>query len=162
MGEKDKVMKLRKDILAGVAGGLAGGTVMTVVMLMGKKTGMIPDPLPIKIEREIEERRGLEEKTSPQQEKILAFAGHYLVSALFGAGYGLLHWATNISPILAGPLYGLGVYTLNLVGVGPAAQLTPGPWREEPLTVGRRMMMHAVFGTVTAFVSSKVSQKNPS
>jgi hypothetical protein len=101
-------MELRKEVLAGIAGGLAGGTVL---------------------------------------------------SALFGGGYGFLRWATRVSPIPAGPLYGMGVYAANLAGVGPLTRLTPGPWKEEPVTVGRRLMMHTVFGVVTALVSKKVRQR---
>jgi hypothetical protein len=120
-------MDLRKEVLAGIAGGLAGGTIMTVVMTVGKKTGMIPEPLPLMIEHEIEERAGVEEKTSPAQENLLAFGGHYILSAFFGALYGLLRWATGFSPIPSGPLYGLGTYIDNLVGLGPALDLTPSP-----------------------------------
>ena len=152
-------MELRKEILAGIVGGFAGGTVMTVVMLMGKKTGLIREPLPVKLERELEERFELDEKTSPKQEMFLAFVGHYLLSALYGAGYGLLHWAKNVSPIPAGPIFGLGTYVVNLIGVGPSTHLTRGPWKEEMPTVGRRIMMHAAFGTVTALVARKVRQR---
>jgi len=41
-------------------------------------------------------------------------------------------------------------------GVGPALGLTRGPWTQQPMTVTRRVMMHALYGTVTAFVSRRV------
>jgi hypothetical protein len=132
---------------------------VTIVMMVGKKTEMIPEPLPLKLEREIGHRAGVADRTGPQQETMLAFGLHYLISVLFGAVYGLLRWATQFSPLPSGPLYGLGTYLVNLVGIGPALDLTRGPQDEKPVTVGRRAMMHTVYGTVTAFVSDKVRQR---
>ena len=113
-------MELRKEVLAGIVGGLAGGTMMTIVMMVGKKTGMIPEPLPLKLERELEQRAGYADRTGPRQEQALAFGLHILLSALYGAVYGLLSWATRFSPLPSGPLYVLSTYLVNLVGIGPA------------------------------------------
>ncbi|MDQ2690586.1 MAG: DUF1440 domain-containing protein [Chloroflexota bacterium] len=149
-------MELRKELVAGIAGGLAGGTAMLISMAIGKKIGMIEEPLPLKIERDLEKRAHVDHKTNARQEKALAYGEHYLLSAIFGAGYGLLHWATRVSPMPSGQLYGLGVFVLNLVGIGPALNLTPVPWEQKPSTVIRRAMMHSSFGTVTAIVAEKI------
>ena len=50
-------MSLSANIASGTAGGLAGGAVMTAVMVGGKTTGLIPDPLPLKFERNFEPTR---------------------------------------------------------------------------------------------------------
>jgi len=92
----------------GRTGWVAGG--LALVMAVGKKTGMIPEPLSLKIEQEVEERADVQGETSPAQQKLLA-----------------------------------------LGGLGPAMDLTPSPQEEKPLTVGRRVMMHTMFGTVAAF-----------
>jgi hypothetical protein len=152
-------MSVMEEVQAGAVGGLAGGMVMTAAMMAGKKTGMIEEPVPLKIEREVEERLGAAESTGPKQEKALALGEHLAISVAYGAGYGALRSALGLPAIPSGPLYGLGVYALNLVGLGPALGLTPGPWNEEPMTAGRRMMMHAVYGTVTALVSEQVRQR---
>ncbi len=151
-------MELRNELVAGVAGGLAAGTVLALVMAVGKKTGVIPEPLPLKVEQEVEERADVQGETTPAQKNLLALGGHYLLSAVFGALYGLFRWVTGsrFSAIPTGPLYGLSTYAVNLVGLGPAMDLTSSPQEEKPVTVGRRVMMHAVFGTVTAFVAKKV------
>jgi hypothetical protein len=149
-------MNMINDIAAGVVGGLAGGMVMTAAMMVGKQTGMIETPVPLQIERELEERAGVAYRTDAGEEQVLALGEHLLISVAFGAGYGAFQSTLNLPALPTGPLYGLGVYALNLGGVGPALDLTPGPWNEEPMTVGRRMMMHAVYGMVTAFVFERV------
>jgi hypothetical protein len=59
-------------------------------------------------------------------------------------------------PLPAGPLYGLGVYAISLVGVGPALGLTGGPWGERTPTAFRRVLLHLVYGTVTAVVDERL------
>lgn len=152
-------MRTTEEFAAGALGGLAGGLVMTAAMMAGRRAGMIETPLPLAIERDLEARAGVAERTGAGQERGLALAEHLTISAAFGAGYGALRAAFALPAIPAGPLYGLGVYALNLGGVGPALDLTPGPWNEAPLTVARRVMMHAVYGTVTALVADQVRRR---
>jgi hypothetical protein len=147
------------DVVAGAIGGLAAGLVMTAVMTVGKQTGMIEQPLPLKFEREFEERAGLEQRPGPTQAMVLSQAEHLLFSATLGAGYGILGGMLGLPAIPAGPLYGLSIYVLMLGAVGPALDVTAGPWNEQPQTVGRRVMMHLVYGTVTAQVYERVRQE---
>ncbi len=149
------------DIVAGAIGGLAAGLMMSAVMTAGKQTGMIEEPLPLKFERKFEEAAGLEEqeRPGPTQAMVLSQAEHLLFSAALGAGYGVLNGMLDLPPIPTGPLYGLGIYTLMLGGVGPALDVTAGPWNEAPQTAGRRVMMHAVYGMVTALVYERVRQE---
>lgn len=81
---------------------------------------------------------------------------HMLYSALLGAGYGALRSGLDAPAIPSGPLYGLGIYVLNIGAILPALDLTKGPLHEEPMTAGRRMMMHVAFGMVTGLVSEKI------
>ena len=57
-------MDLREEVIAGAVGGMAGGTVMTAFMTIGKRIGFIPQPLPLKVGRELEARAGWAERTS--------------------------------------------------------------------------------------------------
>jgi hypothetical protein len=70
----------------------------------------------------------------------------------------LLRGALNLKPFPAGPLYGLGVYVLNLVGAGPALDFTTGPWQEQSTTIARRLISHIIYGIVTALVTNRISQ----
>ncbi len=152
-------MSMVEEIGAGAAGGLAGGLVMTVAMMVGKKIGTIDTPVPLKVERKLEEHAGVAGHTGPKQEKALAMVEHMALSAGSGAAYGALRSKLGLSAIPTGPLYGLGVYVLNLGEVGPALGATAGPWNEHPMTVGRRVMMHVVYGVVTALVAEQVRRR---
>jgi uncharacterized membrane protein YagU involved in acid resistance len=155
----DGRLTLVDEIVAGTVGGLAGGLIMTAVMTMGKKTGMIERPLPLRAERWAEEQAGVAEKTGPQQEQVLSQGMHLGYSALLGAGYGALRSVLDAPAIPSGPLYGLSIYALNLGAIFPALNLTKGPLQEEPMTVGRRMMMHVAFGMAAGLVSEKVRER---
>ncbi len=93
------------------------------------------------------------------EEKALAIGEHLVTSGAFGAGYGALHAALDLRVLPSGPLYGLMVYAVMLGGVGPALGVTARPWNEAPMTVGRRLMMHAAYGAVTALVAEQVRHK---
>lgn len=145
-----------RKVLAGVVGGLAGAMAMGMMMAVGKQTGMVETPPPVMIERELESRAGLDERTTAQQEVAIASGGHLLLGAALGAAYGLLREPLGLQGAPGGAAYGVGVYAANFAGIGPALDLTAGPWNNEAMTVGRRVMMHLLFGAVTAAVTDKV------
>lgn len=146
-----------KTVLAGVVGGVAGAMAMGMMMAVGKQTGsMVETPPPVMIERELESRAGLDERTTAQQEVAIASGGHLLLGAALGAGYGLLREPLGLQRVPGGAAYGMGVYAANYAGIGPALDLTARPWNNEAMTVGRRVMMHLLFGAVTAAVTDKV------
>lgn len=145
-----------QDIAAGAVGGLAGGLVMTAFMTVATKLGIINTSLPVKVERWVEGEAGVEHGLSGVRQKVAAQSGHLLFSAALGALYGGASSALRLHPFPSGPLYGLGLYALDLGVLGPAAGISKGPLKEEPTTAVRRMIMHAVFGTVTAFVTDRL------
>lgn len=75
--------------------------------------------------------------------------------AALDAGYGALRAVFDLPSLPSGPLYGLGLYAANLLGIGPALDITRGPANERPTTVGRRLMLHAFYGTATALVADR-------
>lgn len=152
-------MSVLKNVLIGAAGGLAGAFGMSAVMAIGKATGLVDKPIPHHLEEEIERRAGVEHKTSPAEKAALAQGGHHLMGAAFGALYGLLQPAARVPALLFGPLFGLAVYAFNEIGMGPALRLTPPPDQEHPITVGRRVFMHLVYGLMLALVSSQAQQR---
>jgi hypothetical protein len=154
-------MSLMEDVVAGMVGGLAGGLVMTAAMTMGSKAGIIDETLPHKFEQKMEDGAGFAVRTGPDQEQRLAQAEHLLFSAALGAGYGALHGTLGLRPVPGGPLFGLAVYTAVLGNVGPALGITEVPWHEPKATVGRQVMMHIIFGTMTAAVAEQVRPHLP-
>ena len=131
---------------------------MAAAMTMGKAMGMVPQPLPLKVERRLEERVGVADQTNRRAEQGLALGEHMLISAAFGAGYGMLRSTHPLAPMPAGPLYGLGVYALNVEGIGPRLGATREPQHQQPMTVGQQLMMHLMYGTVTALVAEQIRQ----
>ncbi len=152
-------MSIMNAMLAGAIGGMAGSMAMKAMMMLGQQAGIVGEPMPLKIERALEKRLGVDDMTSAGQEQALAMAEHLMIGAAYGAAYGALKASQNFSALPAGPLYGVGVYALNLGALGPGLALTSGPWNEEPMTVGRRLMMHALYGTVTALVTEKALER---
>jgi hypothetical protein len=124
-------------------------------MLAGKRVGAVKVPVPLQVERKFEARLGLASRTSAQEEQRVAMGGHLLLSAALGAAYGLLQAALRQPPFPSGPLYGLGLYAVTLAGIGPALKLVPPPREQRPAAVGRQVMMHAVYGVVTALVADR-------
>ncbi|MBA3577100.1 MAG: hypothetical protein H0W39_05755 [Sphingomonas sp.] len=152
-------MTLTKTIAAGAVGGLAGGLVLTTFMTIATRAGIIKTPLPVKVERWAEDRAGVEDGLTGIQEEVAAQAGHLAFSAGLGALFGAISSTFRLPPLPAGPIYGASVYALHLGVLGPAAGITKRPWNEEPETAGRRLMMHVIFGTVTALVADRIAPR---
>lgn len=154
-------MTTAKDIAAGAAGGLAGGLVMTAFMTVATRAGIIGTSLPVKFERWTVDKAGVENRLTGVREEVAAQAGHLVFSAALGGLYGAVRSIFRLQPIPSGPLYGASLYALNLGVLGPASGITKGPWNERPTTAGRRLMMHVVFGTVTALVARRLDAGRP-
>jgi len=148
----------KEGITAGMVGGLAGGAAMLGMMMLSKQMGMIQTPFPLQIEHELEDRLHVAAQTGPRQEMLLAVGEHMAISAAFGAAYGVLDATFDLPVLPSGPLYGVGVYALKMLGVGPALGLSSEPWNLPASTDMRRLMLHMLFGGVTAAVSCKVVQ----
>jgi hypothetical protein len=151
-------MSVARDMAAGAAGGLAGGLVMTAFMTVATRAGIIETSLPVKVERWAEDQAGIVERPTGVREEALAQGGHLVFAAALGAAYGTLNAAFRLPPIPSGPLYGAALYAVDLGALGPAADITRGPWNEQITTAGRRLMMHVAFGTVTALVADRLSR----
>lgn len=129
---------------------------MTTFMVVGSRVGVVDEPVPQKVERWTEDRMGFTERPGPLQEEVIGQTGHLVFAATLGGLYGGLLASRDLPVLPTGPLLGLASYAVDLAGVGPALGITQGPWREKPTTVARRMMMHVIFGTVTAPVADQL------
>lgn len=153
-------MGIRKEVMAGTIGGLAGGAMMAGMMRMAQQRGTIQEPMPVQFERAIEEQAGLDERTTPEQEEAIGMASHFATSAAFGAGYGILHTILALPTLPAGPLYGLGIYAMNFGQIGPRLGAVPPPPQQERQATMRQVMMHLMYGTVTAMVANRLHSHN--
>ena len=149
-------MSFGRDVAAGAVGGLAGGLVLTAFMTVATRAGIIETPLPVKVERWAEDQAGVQHRATGKSEEITGQAGHLMFSAALGAAYGAMTSAFRVPALPGGPIYGASLYAMNLGALGSATGITKGPWNEEVTTAGRRLMMHVVFGTVTALVADRL------
>jgi Mg/Co/Ni transporter MgtE len=150
-------MDLRTVLTTGVLSGVAGALAMSSARYLMQQAGILSEPLPHKIERRIAIKIGLGALTSARQESILAQALHLTVGAINGIVYPMLRQRMNLPPAVAGPLFGLVVYTVNVVGVGSIFHLVRSGWRRQPAVVGRRILIHLLYGLVVALVYQKTA-----
>ncbi len=149
---------LATDVIAGGAGGLAGGAIMTVAMTGGRKAGILQAPVPLKVER-WGRRRLAVSAPSPEREHLLAQTIHLSYSVSLGVGYALVQHARALPALPSGPLYGLFVYAANIAGALPVLGVISSPADMARTKVARQVMMHVVFGSATALVFERVREK---
>ena len=143
------------DIVTGAAGGTFGGLAMFAVRVVGTQTGIIAHSLPDKFERGMAKRTGIAKRRDIEQQKELAIAEHLLLSAGLGGGYGLLRGWIKPPVFIGGIIYGLVIYGLLLLGVGPSLEITRPPHKKAPTSVVSEIMVHLLFGTVTALTTER-------
>ncbi len=151
-----------RDAVAGAAGGLVAGAVLSAIMLLQDRSGRGPSDLVLMERRAAREldlphrRRGAAPDT---REQTAGHSGHLLLSAALGSGLGIIRRGLGTTPPKAGLLLGLGSYPLAFGLLGPLLGLTRPPWRERPSKVGQNILMHAVFGAVTGFVGDRIERQ---
>ena len=149
-------MRISNDLVAGAVGGTFGGLAMFAVRVVGTQTGIIIHSLPDKFERGAAELTGFAKDQDREQQKELAIAEHIVLSAGLGAGYGLLrHWLKPPA-IPGGVVYGLVIYAMMLIGVGPTLGITRMPQDKPKSSVGSEIFVHLLYGTVTASVANRL------
>jgi hypothetical protein len=151
-----------RHMLAGAAGGLAGGVILSAVIAgMGAREGG-PSELG-RLERRAAERLGVSHRRegdgAATGEELSAHAGHLALSALAGAGYGLVTRNGTASPALAGLAFGLGFHVLAYGVVGPALGVTPKPWRDTASNQLQHAALHAIFGVVAGVVTEGLARR---
>lgn len=157
MSRRDK-----RDLTTGALGGLAGGLVLTAVMLLAERaTGQPSDG--VVMFRRGEQQLGLSHRRLSARpglrEEVAAESGHLLLSAALGGGFGVLRRGLGLSAQPAGLVLGLGFYPLAHWLVGPLLGLMRPPWRQRPAKMAQRVALHAVFGAVTALVADRLDRR---
>ena len=152
-------MSMFNEIVAGAAGGTAGGLAMFAVRIVGTQTGFITHSQPDKFERGVAERTGFAKEQDREQQKELAIAEHFLLSAGLGAGYGFLRGLFKPPSIPDGIVYGLAIYAMLLGGIGPTLGITRKPHEKPKSSLGGELFVHLLFGTVTAAAVDRLRRR---
>ena len=152
----------RRRIGSGALGGIAGGAVLTAVLLGMERGSNTPSDI-VKLGRKTASALGSpyqHQDTMPSLDEQLRYhGGHLALSAVMGATYPAL----RSLPVLRGPggslLYGAAFYLLFWGVLGPRLRLTPTPRQEGVATVAQRVGFHALFGLVTALVADALAPR---
>lgn len=152
-------MSTAQGAAAGAIGGVVAGAGMALFMGTAEAKGFIPGPLPLKFNRALQDAAGIGQRLPPAAQQGIALAEHLILAAGLGAVYGVLGKAFKLAPLPSGPLYGLATYALMLGVVGPALGATERPSKTKATTSARRMLMHALYGTVTALVANQAARR---
>ena len=144
---------------AGAMGGLAGGLLVSAVMLLKQAATGRPSDL-VQLQRKLVSPRvpSWAQGDAGLQEEGTAHGGHLALSAASGALYGVLKPA-GVPPVEAGLAFGMGFLALAYGGAGPALGLTPPPTRDTPANTVQHVMLHALFGVAAALVTERVLRR---
>ena len=151
-----------RRIGSGALGGIAGGAVLTAVLLGMERGSNTPSDI-VKLGRKTASALGSpyqHQDTMPALDEQLRYhGGHLALSAAMGATYPAL----RSLPVLRGPggslLYGAAFYLLFWGVLGPRLRLTPTPRQEGAATVTQRVGFHALFGLVTGLVADALAPR---
>ncbi|WP_207540812.1 catalase family protein [Sabulicella rubraurantiaca] len=150
-----------RHALAGAAGGLAAGAVVSALFLGTEAVRREPSDL-VKLQRKAADRAGLdyrgEEESPSVLEELAGHGGHLALSTVAGAAYGATVKDEH-SPLMAGLAFGLGFHALAFGVVGPALGLTPPPWRDSVGSQAKHAGLHVLYGVMTGVVAERVARR---
>ncbi len=144
---------------AGAVGGLAGGLLVSAVLLLKQAVTGQPSDL-VQLQRKLASPRtpSWVQGDANLQEEGAAHGRHLALSAASGALYGALK-PDGVAPIEAGLAFGMGFLALAYGGAGPALRVAPPPWRDTPASNLQHVAVHALFGVATALVADRLQRR---
>ena len=139
------------SLQASAIAGLGAGLVMSLAMVLGRRSGLLHKTLAEDAEDWLDwlgsSRRFLGQGGTTALEQ----ANHMAASAAFGVGYGML--STRVphvpTPVL-GAMYGAGLYVVNIIGIAPLLGMTEGEGKAPMSVRAERLGLHILYGTLTA------------
>ncbi len=143
-------------IVAGAAGGMAGGIVMALALTALRQMASGRNSQSRSRLNGI--RGALLTRTMPRSEQVdrQEIARRVAQSAFLGALYGGIRSGLNLPRFVFGPVFGLVTYGLSQVGLAPAVSEVPGPWNKSSMPFVPRMVTHTLYGVVTDTISERV------
>jgi hypothetical protein len=134
---------------------------MSGVMGLGRRSGFLHRTLAEHAENWLDDNFAMRHRIGSVGVTIAEQSNHLAASAVFGAVYGAARPYLDVPPLVAGALFGAGLYATNIVGVAPLIGLTRGEDREPYGVVVQRFGMHVFFGVVTAVATEALITRWP-
>ena len=140
--------------LKGAIAGAVATVPMTIVMTrlfreLPKPQQRAPLP-PVQITAELAERAHARGHLTGNRLTAAALLAHFAYGAATGAPYPTLAQRTRVTPMITGPLYGVGIWVVSYLGWIPALRILP-PATEHPKgRNGLLLVAHVVWGAALA------------
>lgn len=150
-----------RRITAGIIGATAAGILVSAVLAGLEAASGEPSDL-IKLKRRSIANLGgaaQADNADPSVgEQIVAHGGHLALSGVSGAIYGALT-PDDVSPVVAGSIFGGAFYLLAYGLVGPSARISPVLWRDSRSSIAIHRLIHMLFGITTAVVARQAARR---
>lgn len=149
-----------KRAAAGLLGGLAAGFAMSLVMELGRRSGVLHKTLAEDAQDWLDRVANTREHIGESGTYALEQANHMAAAAGFGVVYGLLRGSAPALPAWQlGSLYGAGLYVINIAGVAPLISLTEGEQNAPAPVRAERLGLHLLYGVLTAVITDVLPQE---
>jgi hypothetical protein len=135
--------------------GIAAGVLVSGVMVLGRRTGLLHKTLAEEAEDWLDRAVGLRRRIGATGTTAAEQINHLMASAAFGAGYGTLRRSVpGVPPLALGLLYGGALYAINIATIAPLIGLTRGEGQAPAPVILERLATHLLFGAAVAGFTS--------
>jgi hypothetical protein len=149
-------------LTAGLAAGVIGSAVMSVVMLIARRWGVTPELPPAEIADEAVATATGRAPTQVEEEAVAGIA-HVGFGAALGVGLAAVHRLIGTPGLLVstslGVVYAAGVYLVSYQGWIPALRIMPPASRDDRGRVATMVVGHVVYGTVAGLVTGLLRRR---
>ncbi|WP_332879461.1 hypothetical protein [Massilia sp. S19_KUP03_FR1] len=147
-----------KQYKAALFGGLAAGVLTTLVMLAGRKSGVLTKTLDRDAVDWIDAHTGSRALIGDSGTSIVEFANHLGASAAFAVALPTLRkLAPTLSPVALGTLYGTALYAVNIGCIAPMLGITQGERAAGPRKASERWAIHVIQAVVSAVLAERLA-----
>jgi putative membrane protein len=150
-------------LLSGLYGGFIATGPMTLLMFErqdhfpeSEKSPLPPATLSFETLEKAGESMGFQPKLSPDAQTAVTMASHFAYGAAAGAVYGVALGKAPIPPLAKGIAYGLGVWSLNYLGITPALGFRAAAPKMPARRNAMMIFAHVVWGACLAYATEKL------
>jgi uncharacterized membrane protein len=136
---------LPRDLLTGVAAGVAGTAAMTIAH--GAEfvlTDAEPSSAPADVADRLKRKAG-RGRLKRKHRRAANQGMHWLYGVSWGVPYGIVAGPSKVAPEVSGPAFGLLVWGAGLAHQ-PALGVAEPPWKRSPASLGSEAVFHLVYG----------------
>jgi hypothetical protein len=147
---------------AGALGGLVAGLIVSGTMVFGRDAGLLEKTLAEDAQDWLHDNFNTRDWAGQDGTEFLEQVNHLAASAAFGWVFGATRPATRlIPPVLAGGLFGAGLYAVAIAKVAPLIGLTREEADESKDVRLQRLGIHVLFGVITAVCTDALTDRKP-